>query len=51
MYLPNSVVENAAYMYRKAQQRGLVRGRTISGVLAAIYIACREIGAGKTLKK
>src|SRR5919108_4423398 len=51
MYLPNSVVEKAAYMYRKAQQRGRVRGRTMSGVLAAIYIACREIGAGKTLKE
>ena len=51
MYLPNSVVEKPAYMYRKAQQRGRVRGRTMSGVLAAIYIACREIGAGKTLKE
>src|SRR5215217_808481 len=51
MSLPNSVVEKAAYIYRKAQERGLVRGRTISAMLAAaIYIACREIGVGKTLK-
>jgi transcription initiation factor TFIIB len=52
MSLPNSVVEKAAYIYRKAQERGLVRGRTISAMLAAaIYIACREIGVGKTLKE
>ena len=38
-------------MYRKAQQRGLIRGRTVSAMLAAaIYIACREMGVGKTLK-
>ena len=50
--LPPSIVEKAAYIYRKAQERGLVRGRTISAMLvAAIYIACREIGVGKTLKE
>jgi transcription initiation factor TFIIB len=49
--LSDSVVEKAAYIYRKAQERGLVRGRTISGVLAAaIYIACREMGISRTLK-
>jgi transcription initiation factor TFIIB len=49
--LIDSVVEKAAYIYRKAQERGLVRGRTISGVLAAaIYIACREMGISRTLK-
>jgi transcription initiation factor TFIIB len=49
--LSNSIVEKAAYIYRKAQERGLVRGRTISGVLAAaIYIACREMGISRTLK-
>src|ERR687892_1111364 len=43
--LPDAVFEKAAYIYRKAQQRGLVRGRTISSVLSAtVYIACREIG-------
>jgi transcription initiation factor TFIIB len=52
MSLPSSVVEKAAYIYRKAQERGLVRGRTISAMLAAsIYISCREIGVGKTLKE
>jgi transcription initiation factor TFIIB len=49
--LSNSVVEKVAYIYRKAQERQLVRGRTISGVLAAaIYIACREMGISRTLK-
>jgi transcription initiation factor TFIIB len=50
--LPNSVVQKSAYIYRKAQERGLVRGRTISAmVAAAIYIACREIGVGRTLNE
>jgi transcription initiation factor TFIIB len=49
--LPDSVVEKAAYIYRKAQSRGMIRGRTVSAMLAAaIYIACREIGVGKTLR-
>jgi transcription initiation factor TFIIB len=49
--LPDSVVEKTAYIYRKAQSRGMVRGRTVSAMLAAaIYIACREIEVGKTLK-
>lgn len=37
-----------AYLYRKAQERGLVHGRSISAVLiAALYISCREIGIPK----
>jgi transcription initiation factor TFIIB len=49
--LPDPVVEKTAYIYRKAQQRGMMRGRTVSAMLAAaIYIACREIRIGKTLK-
>jgi transcription initiation factor TFIIB len=49
--LPDAVFQKAAYIYRKAQARGLVRGRSISSVLAAsIYIACREAGISKTLK-
>jgi transcription initiation factor TFIIB len=49
--LPDSVVEKAAYIYRKAQSRGMIRGRTVSAMLAAaMYIACREFEVGKTLK-
>jgi transcription initiation factor TFIIB len=49
--LSNAVVEKAAYIYRKIQERGLIRGRTISGIMAAaVYIACREIGTPYTLR-
>jgi transcription initiation factor TFIIB len=49
--LSDVIIEKTAYIYRKAQERGLVRGRTISSVLAAaIYIACRESGTSRTLK-
>jgi transcription initiation factor TFIIB len=49
--LPDTVIEKAAYIYRKAQERHLVRGRTISGILAAaVYITCREMGISRTLK-
>jgi transcription initiation factor TFIIIB Brf1 subunit/transcription initiation factor TFIIB len=33
--LSDAIVEKTAYIYRKAQERMLVRGRTISGTLAA----------------
>ena len=49
--LPDAVVEKTAYIYRKAQKRGLVKGRSINALLAAsAYIACREMGAPRTLK-
>ena len=49
--LSDAVVEKTAYIYRKAQEKGLVRGRTISATVgAAVYIACRESGASRTLK-
>ena len=49
--LSDVIIEKTAYIYRKAQERGLVRGRTISSVLAAaMYIACRESGTSRTLK-
>jgi transcription initiation factor TFIIB len=48
--LSDGIVEKTAYIYRKAQSRNLTRGRSISGVLAAaVYIACREMGAHITL--
>ena len=50
--LPDAIIEKTAYICRKAQERGLVRGRSISAVLtAAIYISCRELGIPKTLKE
>ena len=48
--LPNHITEKAAYTYRKAQERGLVRGDTIDSVLAAsIYVAARQSGVPRTL--
>lgn len=50
--LPDAVIDKTAYIYRKAQQRGLVRGRTIDNILVAcVYAACRELGIPKTLKE
>ena len=41
--LPDPVVQKAAYIYRKIQQKKIVRGRTRNGAMAAcVYIACRE---------
>ena len=49
--LSEAVVEKAAYIYRKVQERGLIRRRTISGIMAAaIYAACREIGTPYSLR-
>ena len=48
--LPHHVIEKAAYTYRKAQERGLIRGDTIGSVLAAsIYVAIRQSGVPRTL--
>ena len=49
--LSDAVVEKTAYIYRKAQNKRLTRGRTISSILAAsIYVACREMEASRTLR-
>ena len=49
--LSDALVEKTAYIYRKAEGRGLLRGRTISGMIdAAVYLACREMGTPRTLK-
>ncbi|TLX70339.1 MAG: transcription initiation factor IIB, partial [Thaumarchaeota archaeon] len=48
--LSNAVIEKTAYIYRKALEKGLVRGRSIPGVLgAALYAACRDGGTPRTL--
>jgi transcription initiation factor TFIIB len=48
--LPNHVIEKAAYTYRKAQEKGLIRGDTIGSVLAAsLYVAVRQAGVPRTL--
>lgn len=50
LYLSPPVMENAAYIYRKAAIRKLAKGRsTVSLVAASIYAACREISIPKTI--
>ena len=46
-----SVLEKAAYIYRKALEKKLVRGRSISAMIAAsLYAACRDAETPRTLK-
>ena len=48
--LPDSIVERTAYTYRKFQEKGLIRGRTIQAVLAAcLYLTCREMAISRSL--
>jgi len=50
MALPRTVEEEAAYIYRKAVEKKLVRGRSIEGVVAAsLYAACRIRNVPRTL--
>ncbi len=49
--ISDSVLEKAAYIYRKAMEKGLVRGRSISALIAAsLYTACRDTETPRTLK-
>jgi len=49
--LSNTIMERAAYIYRKVVEINLVRGRSISGMIAAaLYAACRDTETSRTLK-
>ena len=49
--ISDSVIEKAAYIYRKALEKGLVRGRSISALIAsALYASCRDTETPRTLK-
>src|SRR5688500_9750851 len=49
--LSDTIVQKTAYIYRKAQEKRLARGRSVSSILAAAtYIACSEMGAARTLR-
>ena len=49
--LSDAVVEKTAYVYRKAQARGLIKGRSITALLtASVYASCREMGIPWTIK-
>jgi len=48
--LPKSVKDEASVIYRRAVEKGLVRGRSIESVVAAaIYAACRRMRLARTL--
>ena len=48
--LTDAVVEKASYIYRKAMEKKLVRGRSIQGLVAAcIYASCRNTETPRTL--
>ena len=48
--LTDNVIEKAAYLYRKANERKLVKGRSIHGLVAScIYAACRDTETPRTL--
>jgi len=52
VYLPASVKEKAAVTYRKALDKGLVRGRSIAAIAAAsLYAACRTTSTPRTLRE
>ncbi len=52
VYIPPPTKEKAAVTYRKALDKGLVRGRSIAAIAAAaLYAACRGSGTPRTLRE
>lgn len=48
--LSDSIIETAAYRYRKAVEKGLIRGRSIKGMVGAcVYFACRDAEISRNL--
>jgi transcription initiation factor TFIIB len=49
--LSDAIIEKIAYIYRKAREKKMIRGRSIYSMLAAaIYLVCREMEAPRSLK-
>ena len=52
VYISGPVKEKAAVIYRKALDKGLVRGRSIAAIAAAsLYAACRITRTARTLRE
>jgi len=52
LHLPEDLQEEAAEIYRRALEKGLVRGRSISAIVAAAaYAACRRYDKPRSLKE
>jgi transcription initiation factor TFIIB len=52
LHIPITVKERAAFLYRRALDKRLVRGRSIPAIMAAcLYTACREVAIPRTLNE
>jgi transcription initiation factor TFIIB len=52
LHIPKQVKERAAVVYRKALEKGLVRGRSINAIIAAsLYASCRLTATPRTLSE
>lgn len=52
IHVPDTVKEKGALIYRRALDKGLVRGRSISAIVAAsLYAACRFTETPRTLRE
>ncbi len=52
LFITAQIKEKAAVIYRKALDKGLVRGRSINAIAAAaLYIACRTSSTSRTLNE
>lgn len=52
LYIPGPVKEKAAVIYRRALDKGLVRGRSIAAIAAAaLHAACRSTKTPRTLRE
>lgn len=52
LHIPAPTKEEAAIIYRRALDNGLVRGRSIAAIMAAsVYAACRSSETPRTLKE
>jgi len=48
--LSDTVIERASLFYRKASEKGLIRGRTVKSMAAAcLYASCRDLEHSRTL--
>jgi transcription initiation factor TFIIB len=52
LHIPEDIQEEAAEIYRKVLNKGLVRGRSIAAIVAAcVYAACRKASRPRSLKE
>ncbi len=50
MALSDGIIERSAYLYRKASEKQLVRGRSVRAVVGAcLYAACRDFETTRTI--